>query len=682
MMAVQPPLNLRVLLQQYWGFANFRPGQEQIINAVVAGQDVLALMPTGGGKSLCYHIAGLARQTNGKGLTIVISPLIALMDDQVAALRQRGIRAGAIHAGIDSGERSRLLYQAGQGELDFLYLAPERLESDLVRGPLHRWPVVLLAVDEAHCISQWGYDFRPAYRRIREVQNLLSHVPVLALTATATPPVRQDILVQLGLRKPLVHSEPFLRPNLRYAVVQNPDRMAALVKALSKVPGTAIVYTRSRRLAEQLANDINQHGIAAAAYHAGLPQHIRQAVQQDWMQGRARVVVATTAFGMGIDKAEVRLVLHWHLPDNLESYYQEAGRAGRDGHLAYALLLYEPSEAQRLQRQSSQAWPDDWKSAQQLLSLVYDAARLSVGQVPEPAAVRINLADLAAQAGIPAPAANRLLLWLGDLGYLKLQSAQEGTGDMALQWKQDPEALRRLAESHPVLDPILDHALRQLGPAARYAAQPVPLTAWAVQLGLPDAELHRRLERMAQLGWLRLAAKDGQVLITFLQPRPQRWTQHVLHWDALQALREADHSRLQALRQYLDSTAVCRQLLLRRYFGEATSDTCGQCDICLGRVTQPAPPNRPARKTTRQINGTDSTPKQAERQVEPPQVDPRVAVEQALLSALAAGPQSYTRLLERVAVGDATLRVAVLRTLAHAGRIRIGSDYQVSLVAA
>ena len=345
------------ILREYWGYDSFRGIQEQIITSIGEGHDTLGLMPTGGGKSICFQVPTLAM----KGLCLVITPLISLMKDQVAQLRLRGIKAETIHTGMVRDDVVRILDNCILGDYRFLYVSPERIGSDLFRTKLERMGnICMICVDEAHCISQWGYDFRPAYQQIAELRNLIPYpVPVLALTATATPKVVDDIQEKLWFKEKNVISMSFERKNLIYVVRQTENKTEEMLHILKSVPqGSAIVYTRSRRLTTELAQLLQSHGIMAESYHAGLTTAERDLRQINWTKDRCRVMVATNAFGMGIDKPDVRLVIHYNLPDSIEAYFQEAGRAGRDGNASYAVLLYNPKDNYTLSRRVSETYPE------------------------------------------------------------------------------------------------------------------------------------------------------------------------------------------------------------------------------------------------------------------------------------------------------------------------------------
>ena len=354
------------ILNQYWGHTKFRPLQEDIINSVLAGHDTLALMPTGGGKSICFQVPALAKE----GICVVVSPLIALMKDQVEQLKSKNIRAASIVSGMTKKEVDVILDNCVYGNYKFLYVSPERLESELFLARFNKMPVNLLAVDEAHCISQWGYDFRPPYQRIAAIRELIPNIPVLALTATATKEVKKDICDKLAFKNHKVFVKSFARSNLSYVVMDEEDKYTTMLRILRNVAGCSIVYVRNRRKTQEVAEWLNKQNITAGYYHAGLPSKVRSIKQDEWKKGTLRVTVATNAFGMGIDKPDVRNVIHLSLPDNLESYYQEAGRGGRDEKLAYAVLIYNQHDVLELHQRKEEQFPkiEDIKSTYQAVA--------------------------------------------------------------------------------------------------------------------------------------------------------------------------------------------------------------------------------------------------------------------------------------------------------------------------
>jgi ATP-dependent DNA helicase RecQ len=360
------------ILEKYWGFKNFRPLQEEIINAVLNGKDTLALLPTGGGKSICFQVPAMLKE----GICIVVSPLIALMKDQVDNLLNKGIKAIAITSSMHKREIDIALDNCIHGNIKFLYLSPERLETEIVQVRLQKMNISLIAIDEAHCISQWGYDFRPSYLKIELLRELLPKTPVLALTATATKEVVKDIQEKLHFKKENVFQESFERKNVAYIVLNEEDKLARLLKLATNVKGTGIVYVRNRKTTQDIANYLISNQLSADFYHAGLDTKTREQKQNNWIQNKTRIIVCTNAFGMGIDKPDVRFVAHIDLPDSLEAYFQEAGRAGRDGKKSFAVLLYNASDKINLERNIELNFPtiDEIRQTYQALANYYQIA--------------------------------------------------------------------------------------------------------------------------------------------------------------------------------------------------------------------------------------------------------------------------------------------------------------------
>lgn len=346
--------NITSVLQQYWGYDDFRGSQRKIIDTVISGQDVLALMPTGGGKSICYQVPALAME----GICIVVSPLVALIQDQVAQLKKRNIKAIALTGGIRSNEVNDLLDNCVFGNYKFLYLSPERLQQTVVRERIQQMNVNLIAIDEAHCISQWGNDFRPAYLECSILKELAPQTPMIALTATATPRVVDDIVENLELKEVRIFKDSFSRSNIAFKVKRSEDKLYQLKKYMEKVSGSGIVYVRSRKMSISLANFLVKNGVSASFYHGGIPKSDKEEKLNRWLNGKDRVMVATNAFGMGVDKPDVRLVVHYQIPDSLESYFQEAGRAGRDGEPSTAIILTSKEDADRAKQQFLSTLPD------------------------------------------------------------------------------------------------------------------------------------------------------------------------------------------------------------------------------------------------------------------------------------------------------------------------------------
>jgi len=455
------------VLEKYWGHTSFRPGQWEAIDALLKGTDTMAVLPTGGGKSLLYQLPAVLMD----GLTLVVSPLVALMEDQVQALHKRGIRAGSITSSLSAREIDQCWTDAEFGKYKLLYVTPERLRTDLFLARAERLPVALLAVDEAHCISEWGHDFRPAYRQIAEIRPLLTNVegqsaPVLAVTATATPAVRRDIVEQLALREPCVVVRGFDRPNIVWSVLCEEDKYGKLIEIAKAVPGSGLVYAGTRKRAEIWAKALREEGIPAEAYHAGLDAETRSSVQQNWLDGTTRYIAATSAFGMGIDKPDVRVVAHVALPPTLESYYQEAGRAGRDGKRAHAVLLVTKGDDD-LPRTFAEEGHPDAKTVQAVYAAVGNVSQIAVGSKPDgPVAVDVEAVGRVAGVSpmVVASAVQRLAtdgVW---------QVAPSRPNRALVRTKAAPDVLReyaaRLAKEGEALAAFVDVVRRILPPEA------------------------------------------------------------------------------------------------------------------------------------------------------------------------------------------------------------------------
>ncbi|MGB3616575.1 MAG: RecQ family ATP-dependent DNA helicase, partial [Catalinimonas sp.] len=448
--------DLHHILKQYWGYDRFRPLQEEIIRSVLGGRDTLALLPTGGGKSVCFQVPALARD----GLCLVVSPLIALMKDQVEQLRRRRVPAYALYSGIHPREIDVTLDNCVWGRAKFLYVSPERLQTDLLRERLKKMRVNLLAVDEAHCVSQWGYDFRPPYLEIGAFRDeFLADVPCVALTATATPAVRDDIADKLHLRDPAAFRKSFARANLSYSCFEEEDKRRRLLQILRNVPGTSVVYVRNRRRTREVAENLRQHQITADFYHAGLSVEERGRRQDAWLHNRTRVMVATNAFGMGIDKPDVRTVVHLDLPDSLEAYYQEAGRAGRDQKKAYAVALYDGQDLHELDRRAGQAYP-----APEVLRRVYQAlanyCKVAVGS-SELASYELDLGAFQKAYQLPPVETYHALKRLEQEGLLQFNESFHQPSRLWLQ--VDNKSLYEFQVAHRHLDTVIKLLLRAYG---------------------------------------------------------------------------------------------------------------------------------------------------------------------------------------------------------------------------
>jgi ATP-dependent DNA helicase RecQ len=560
-------------LQRHWAHSAFRAGQKDAVEGVLRGQDVLAVLPTGGGKSVCYQVPAVVLE----GLTIVVSPLIALMQDQVAGLRARGIPATFINSQLPYREAEQRWTDSEFGMYRLLYLAPERLTTDAFRLRAERLKVRLLAVDEAHCISEWGPDFRPAYRRIAEAIELLGRPPVIAVTATATPEVRRDIIAQLGLRQPRQIVSGFDRPNVIPSIFQTSAKQEKLEEVLRSVPGSAVVYVSTRALAESTAARLRAKGISSGPYHAGLPAADRMAVQESWQRGDCRVIAATNAFGMGIDKPDVRAVIHLDVPFSLEAYYQEAGRAGRDGATAYAALLFAESD-----ERSAVSFIEESRPESRAVQAVYDAA-CSVAQIAtgsegdEPFIVDVEqVATITSLSPMTVRAAAEVLIREGVWEQLHVP---RGRGlirflQSSASWRAFAEGLRKEAMRSFVQD-----LMRTISGEAYHGWTEFDIAAVARRTGLSAERLLRGLDFLAQRELVAYHPPEDGLRIRLTAPRSER-----VHVDAaaLRRNRERAERRLKVMLRYVRS-GTCRRHFLLSYFGEAAPSRCGTCDVCLGR---------------------------------------------------------------------------------------------------
>ncbi len=563
--------DLHAILKRYWGFDDFRPLQEDIVRSVVNGRDTVALLPTGGGKSLCYQVPGIAQN----GVCIVVSPLIALMKDQVEGLREKGVPAKALSSGMKWTEIDRTLEEAVQEKLRFLYVSPERTITELFRERFKRMRVNLIAVDEAHCISQWGYDFRPSYLRIAEIRPYQPSAPVLALTATATPKVVEDIQEKLGGEGSEVFRKSFERKNLAYVVRHTEDKDGTLLKVLKNVRGTSVVYARSRKRTERIANFLKKRGISAASYHAGYGKDQRDKLQRSWLQDRVRVMVATNAFGMGIDKPDVRSVVHMDLPDSPEAYFQEAGRAGRDGQKSYGVLLFHKNDEREMEERNKRDFPP-FETVQRAYEALCQELQIAYGAGTHET-YPVDLNELAEKKGFKR---NELL------NALKILEWEEKLA-LTLDLEEPPRVRSRMSPSdlydhqvrHPELSPAIDVLLRSYGGLFDdYVA--IDEKVLAKRLGRPVDELVRIFQYLDKNDVLDFQPREGRPRVTFLTPRVEK--------EKIQPSKEGYHARKQATTErrnamvrYAKGADECRSRFLLAYFGEKNAANCGICDICI-----------------------------------------------------------------------------------------------------
>ncbi|HIZ00909.1 MAG TPA: RecQ family ATP-dependent DNA helicase [Candidatus Bacteroides merdipullorum] len=592
----------RGLLKQYWGYDSFRGIQEDIIRSIASGRDTLGLMPTGGGKSVTFQVPALARE----GMCLVVTPLIALMKDQVQNLRARGIRALCIHAGMERQEIVTTLENAIFGHYKFLYVSPERLDTDIFRTKLRRMHISLITVDESHCISQWGYDFRPAYLKIAEVRALLPGVPVLALTATATPQVVDDIQQKLGFAQPNVFRMSFERQNLAYIVRRTNDKSEELLHILHRVQGSAIVYARSRRRTKDVAELLAAQGITADYYHAGLDDATKDLRQHRWQTGESRVMVATNAFGMGIDKPDVRLVIHIDLPDSIEAYFQEAGRAGRDGQKAYAVILYNSADKATLKRRIPDTFPDPDYIRQVYEHLQY-YYQMALGDGLD--CVReFNIEDFCRKFHhfpVPVDSALRILTLAG---YLEYTDEQDNASRLVFTIQRDE--LYRLRGLDNDTDRLIHLLLRSYtGLFTDYAFINEDLLA--TRTGLTRRRVYELLLHLSQIHIISYIPRKKIPHIRYTRARVETSQIH-LPPDVYDERKKRYEARINAMLDYADNDTLCRSRLLLRYFGEKNEHDCGHCDTCLeSRGQQPSPSPEEIRQTLLQtLEKSPMTPAQ------------------------------------------------------------------------
>ena len=564
-------MSYKEILKQYWGYDDFRGVQQDIIESIGAGHDTLGLMPTGGGKSITFQVPALAQE----GVCIVITPLIALMKDQVQNLLRRGIRAAAIYSGMAHDKILATLENAVFGAVKLLYVSPERLSSDIFRAKLRHMKVSFITVDEAHCISQWGYDFRPSYLAIVDIRRDLPGVPVLALTATATPAVVKDIQKRLSLAEDHVFRMSFERRNLAYVVRQASDKRDELIHILKNVPGAAIVYVRSRRRTKEMADLLNSADISATFYHAGLDTPDKDERQRAWQQDKVRVMVATNAFGMGIDKPDVRLVVHIDCPDSIEAYFQEAGRAGRDGQKAYAVLLYNDNDQHKLRKRIADTFPE-----KQYICQVYDHLayyyEVATGTGYN-ATFEFNVDDFCHKFHHFPITVHSALQILNRAGYIDYIEEQENQARVMFVLSRDQ--LYRLEQVEPNEDRVITALLRNYGGLfVDYGF--IDEAFIANEAGLSKPLVYFTLKALAQKHIIRFIPQKRTPYIRYMQRRED--SEHLVFPPIVyDDLRRRYADRIESMLQYVQTADQCRSRQLLRYFGEKNSHDCDQCDVCL-----------------------------------------------------------------------------------------------------
>ena len=566
------------LLKQYWGYDSFRGIQEEIINSISENKDTLGLMPTGGGKSITFQVPALAKD----GLCLVITPLIALMKDQVQNLRKRGIKALSIYSGMSRQDIITTLENCIFGNYKFLYISPERLDTEIFRTKLRKMKVSMITVDESHCISQWGYDFRPAYLKIAEIRELLPDVPVLALTATATPEVVKDIQARLHFRRENVFRMSFERSNLAYIVRKTDNKTGELLHILRSMPGSAIVYVRNRRRTKEITELLNNEDITADVYHAGLVDATKDIRQHRWQSGGSRVMVATNAFGMGIDKPDVRIVIHMDLPDSIEAYFQEAGRAGRDGQKAYAVILYAKADKTTLHKRIPDTFPEKEyiKDVYEHLQYYY---QMAMGDGLD--CVReFNIEDFCRKFKyFPVPVDSALKI-LTQAGYLEYTGEQDNTSRLLFTIQRDE--LYRLREMGDDMDKLIQTVLRSYtGVFTDYTY--INEDSLAIRTGLTRRQIYEQLVHLAKLRIVSYIPRKKTPYIIYTRERIEAQLIHISP-EIYEERKARYETRINAMLEYVTNDTLCRSRMLLDYFGEKNEHNCGLCDTCIGLRKQTA----------------------------------------------------------------------------------------------
>ena len=559
------------ILQQYWHHSTFRPQQEAIIQSVTDGKDTLALLPTGGGKSICFQVPALMKD----GLCLVMSPLIALMKDQVENLQKRGITALAIHSGMSFYEVKQALQHAANGGFKFLYLSPERLETNLFKEFLFHLNISLIAVDEAHCISQWGYDFRPPYLRIANLREDLPNVPLVALTASATPLVQDDIVAKLRFKEPNIFRQSFEKPNLSYSVFKTDSKINKAIEIIKNVPGSSIIYCSNRRLTKEVAHLLSLQNISSDFYHAGLSQEERNSKQEAWINNKTRVIVCTNAFGMGIDKADVRTVIHYDTPDCIENYYQEAGRAGRDAKKSYAVLLYRTEDATALEALPGIRFPVmyDIRKVYQALA---DYLQIPVG-TGEGRYYDFDLNEFVKNFKLDIHLVINVLKVLEQEGHLSFNENVFLPSQVTFTIPK--EMIIEFEQSHPLLEPVMKCLLRTYegifdNRVSVHEKQIAKLT-WKKM-----DEVKKDLLQLHSLGIIEYLPQKETPQIYFILNRAPAQFLHVDHEHYLQ--RKKQYAlRTETMLRYMHLQKECRSKYISAYFGDPAVKECGICDVCL-----------------------------------------------------------------------------------------------------
>ena len=632
-------MNIHEVLKHYWGYDSFRPLQEDIIRSALSGDDTLALLPTGGGKSICFQVPVLAKD----GLGIVVSPLIALMKDQVENLNKRGIKAVAIYSGMSKREIDIALDNCAYGEVKFLYVSPERLETQLFKARVQKMNINLIAVDEAHCISQWGYDFRPSYLNIKKLRELLPDIPVLALTATATPEVVEDIQKQLRFKKQNVFQKSFSWSNLAYIVVQEQDKYNRLERILKKIPGTSVVYVRNRKRTKEVALELIKRGFSADYYHAGLTHEERSKKQHDWIHDKTRIIVSTNAFGMGIDKPDVRTVVHLDLPDTLEAYFQEAGRAGRDEKKAYTIALVEEADKLNLQQQIENSFP-----SVEVIKRVYQAIGNYL-QIPDNSGqnetFEIDFSELSHRFKLNFIEIFNSIKFLEREGYMQFNEAVYNPSRVKIITNR--KDLYQTQLKHSFIDSLVKTLLRMYGGLFDGYVK-INERLIAKQLNVAQNKVEKALSFLHQSNLIDYLPATNKPTVTYLQPKVPL-THFYLSDENYSFLKKRAFDKMAKVLDYVSDNTTCRSVKLLAYFGEKDAKACGVCDVCLAKKE-----------------------KFSDTQAE--------ALQQAILKLLSVKPLGIKDIVSQLPQNNETQIVEVIQWLTDAGKLKKNNRQEFELV--
>ena len=658
------------VLKEYWGYDGFRPMQEEIITAALEGKDVLAIMPTGGGKSICFQVPGLIKD----GITLVVTPLIALMKDQVQNLNDRGVRALAIHAGMSRHEVDLALNNAAYGDYKFLYLSPERLGTQLFQSYIDVLDVSFIVIDEAHCISQWGYDFRPDYLKIGQLRERID-APVIALTATATPTVAQDIMERLGFKEKLLLKSGFERPNLSYIVRKVEDKYSQILNICNGVPGTGIVYARNRRKCEELSAFLQAQGVSASFYHAGLGGQARAERQAAWKSGAIRVMVCTNAFGMGIDKPDVRFVVHYDLPESPEAYFQEAGRAGRDGKRSFAVQLWNGVDVRRAKQIEDVSFPsleyieDIYQKLHMFFEIPYDTG---IGRQ-----LKFKIEDFCKRFGLQRSPAFYALKYLERTEHLtyseevdiptkvRINVDRKALYDIELADQGQAAVLEALMRSYTGIFSFLQQIDEEY--VARRAGQTVP-------------QLRQSLYGLSLAHVISYVPTDHSDVVVLHHDRLRPGNVNLMP-SRYAMLKETSHDRSAAMLEYVSETTECRSRYLLRYFGQTETTDCGTCDICRARRASAPVPESAVRQGSPTSPVPDPQPSPAPDPQPSPVHDPKLSPAPEPVEGPVASTGSVASAGSVASTGSATVPVRTLQQMTRQKLIEYidGKDGEYSL---